>query len=131
MKKKVVGGVLSSAPLDCGGMRHLGFAVSTQCVPFQRLQLCRNEGRNKRLIPANALQAERTRLIYDGAALDRSRVRSETIEISNRYQLRSEAFSRALRGDIALSYGLDDALANMKVIGALFHSAQSCHQQVI
>jgi predicted dehydrogenase len=39
--------------------------------------------------------------------------------------LQGEAFSRAVRGEAALDYGVDDAIANMRVIDALFRSEQS------
>ena len=44
---------------------------------------------------------------------------------SDQYQLQGEAFSRAVRGEIALPYGVDDAIANMRVIDALFRSETS------
>lgn len=117
---------LSSALVDFGGLRHLGFTVSTQSVPFQRLQLCGNKGRIELPIPVNAPQGETTKLLIDnGAALDGSGIRTETIALSDQYQLQGEVFSRAIRGDIALPYGIDDAVANMNVLDALFRSAQS------
>jgi predicted dehydrogenase len=36
-----------------------------------------------------------------------------------------EAFSRAVRGEIALPYGVEDAILNMRVIDALFASSAS------
>ena len=44
---------------------------------------------------------------------------------SDQYQLQGEAFSRAVRGEIALPYGVEDAIANMRVIDALFRSERS------
>ena len=39
--------------------------------------------------------------------------------------LQGEAFSRAIRGEIELPYGVDDAIRNMRVIDALFRSEKS------
>ena len=39
--------------------------------------------------------------------------------------LQGEAFSRAVRGEIALPYGIEDAIANMRAIDALFRSERS------
>jgi predicted dehydrogenase len=39
--------------------------------------------------------------------------------------LQGEAFSRAVRGEIELPYGVEDAIANMRVIDALFRSERS------
>ena len=41
------------------------------------------------------------------------------------YTLQGDAFSRAIRGEIALPYGVEDAIANMRVIDALFESEKS------
>ena len=50
---------------------------------------------------------------------------TETLPESDQYQLQGEAFSRAVRGEIALPYGIEDAIANMRVIDALFRSEKS------
>jgi predicted dehydrogenase len=50
---------------------------------------------------------------------------TETLPPSDQYQLQGEAFSRAVRGEIALPYGIDDAIANMRAIDALFRSEHS------
>ena len=39
--------------------------------------------------------------------------------------LQGEAFSRAIRGEIELPYGVEDAIRNMRVIDALFRSEKS------
>jgi len=117
---------LTSALLDFGSGRHLDFTVSTQCVPYQRAQLCGSRGRIEIQIPVNAPQGAATRLFLDdGSALDGSAVRTETLPESDQYQLQGEAFSRAIRGEITLPYGVEDAVQNMRIIDALFRSEQS------
>lgn len=118
--------VLTSALVDFGGARHLAFTVSTQCVRFQRLQLCGSKGRIELPIPVNAPEGGTTRLLIDdGSALDGAGIRTEIIDASDQYELQGDVFSRAIRGDIALPYGIDDAVTNMRVIDALFRSGQS------
>jgi predicted dehydrogenase len=117
---------LTSALLDFGSGRHLDFTVSTQCVLYQRTQLCGSKGRIELQIPVNAPQSGKTLLFLDdGSALDGSSVRTETLPESDQYQLQAEAFSRAIRGEIPLPYGVEDAVRNMRVIDALFRSEKS------
>jgi predicted dehydrogenase len=117
---------LTSALIDFGAGHHLDFTVSTQCVPFQRMQICGSKGRIEMQIPVNAPQGAKTTLFLDdGAALDGSSVRAETVPPSDQYMLQGEAFSRAIRGEIELPYGVEDAVRNMRVIDALFRSERS------
>ncbi len=117
---------LTSAMIDFGAGRHLDFTVSTQCVPFQRMQICGSRGRIEMQIPVNAPQGAKTMLFLDdGGALDGASVRAETIPPSDQYMLQGEAFSRAIRGEVELPYGVEDAVRNMRVIDALFRSEKS------
>jgi predicted dehydrogenase len=116
----------ASALVDFGEGRHLDFTVSTQCVKYQRVQICGTTGRIEVQIPFNAPQGEATRLFLDdGAALDGSSVQTETIPPCDQYTLQGEAFSRAVRGEIPLPYGLPDALRNMRLLDALFRSERT------
>jgi predicted dehydrogenase len=116
----------TSGLVDFGEGRFLDFTVSTQCVPFQRVQLCGTRGRIEILIPFNAPANGATRiLVDDGSALDGSGISVETLPPCDQYTLQGEAFSRAVRGEIPLPYGVEDAVANMRVIDALFRSERS------
>ena len=46
----------------------------------------------------------------------------EVIPACEQYALQGEAFSRAVRGETTLEYGVEDAVANMAVIDAVFES---------
>lgn len=117
---------LTSALVDFGEGRHLDFTVSTQCAPFQRMQICGSKGRIEIQIPVNAPQGVETRLsVDDGAALDGSSARVETLAASDQYMLQGEVFSRVIRGEIELPYGVEDAVRNMRVLDALFRSEES------
>jgi predicted dehydrogenase len=115
-----------SGLLDFGGGRQLAFTVSTQCVPYQRVQLCGTKGRIEIQIPFNAPPGVPTRIFLDdGAALDGSRTMTETLPACDQYTLQGDAFSRAVRGGVAFPYGVEDAISNMHVLDALFRSEKS------
>ena len=117
---------LASALVDFDGGRRLDFTVSTQLAPHQRLQLCGTRGRIELPIPVNAPQgAKTTILIDDCSALDGAGIITETVPASDQYRLQAEAFSRAVRGESTWPYGIEDAIANMRVVDALFRSEGS------
>jgi predicted dehydrogenase len=123
---------LTSALVDFGDGRRLDFTVSTQIAPHQRIQLCGSKGRIELHIPVNASQGSRTRIsIDDCSSLEGAGIVTETLPESDQYQLQGEAFSRAVRGEIALPYGVEDAIANMHVIDALFRSERSGHWETV
>ena len=115
-----------SALADFGQGRHLDFTVSTQSVPYQRVQVIGTTGRIELQIPFNAPLGGETRLFIDaGRALDGSAIETEVLPAADQYTLQGDAFSRAVRGEITLPWGVDDAIANMRVIDALFRSERS------
>jgi predicted dehydrogenase len=123
---------LTSALVDFGDGRRLDFSVSTQIAPHQRLQLCGSRGRIELAIPVNAPQGATTRIaIDDCSSLEGTGIVTETLPESDQYQLQGEAFSRAVRGEVALPYGVEDAIANMRVIDALFRSEQTGHWETV
>jgi predicted dehydrogenase len=123
---------LTSALVDFGDGRRLDFTVSTQIAPHQRMQLCGSKGRIELRIPVNAPQGAPTTIAIDDCrALDGSGIVEETLPASDQYQLQGEAFSRAVRGEVPLPYGIDDAIANMRVLDALFRSERSGRWEAI
>jgi len=116
----------SSGLLDFGGGRHLGFNVATQAARYQRIQLVGSAGRIEIEIPFNAPPERPCRYWIAGAAsLEASAARVVTLPVADQYQLQAEAFSRAVRGERPDAAGLDDAIANLRVIDALFASEKS------
>lgn len=116
---------LTSALVDFGNGRHLDFTVSTQLTPYQRLHLCGTKGRIEIQIPVNAPQDARTELFFDDGSPRGAGARTEKIPKSDQYRLQGDAFSRAIRGEIELPYGVDNAIRGMQVIDALFRSEAS------
>jgi predicted dehydrogenase len=117
---------LTGGLVDFGDARQLGFSVSTQCAPHQRIELCGTKGRIEIPVPFNPPQGAKTRISIDGGSSpDGGGVTTETLAESDQYMLQGEAFSRAVRGEIDLPYGVEDAIANMHAIDALFRSEKS------
>ena len=116
----------TSGLADFGGGRQLAFTVSTQLVPFQRVQVLGTRGRIEIEIPFNAPQGAETRLfVDDGSKLGGASARTVTLPASDQYQLQGEAFSRAVRGAEPLAYGVEDAIVNMRILNALQRSETS------
>jgi predicted dehydrogenase len=114
--------------LDFGNGRRLDFSVSTQLVPYQRVQVLGTQKRLEIEIPFNAPPGEATRIfIDDGRILGGASAVCETLPPCNQYALQGDAFSRVVRGEMALPYGVEDAVLNMRVIDALFKSGKSGH----
>lgn len=117
---------LTSGLLDFGEGRQLAFTVSTQAVPYQRVQILGTDGRLEIEIPFNAPQGASSRLfIYDGSALDGSDAVTETLPQADQYGAQADAFVEAVRNGQAAPTGIDDAVMNMRIIDALFRSAKS------
>ncbi|MBI5719318.1 MAG: Gfo/Idh/MocA family oxidoreductase [Burkholderiales bacterium] len=119
----------TSALLDFGGGRQLSFTVSTQACPYQRVNVIGTESRIEIAIPFNAPQGGAMRIAVDaGGALDGSAITTETLAAADQYQLMAEAFSRRVRGEAgeaAAGPGVDGAIAQMRVIDALWRSERS------
>ena len=111
--------------MDFGKGRHLDFSCSTQSARYQRIQLSGSTGRIEIQVPINAAQGAKTTLLIDDGSPDGTGIRTETIAESDQYMLQGEAFSRAIRGDLRIPYGVEDAVGSMRVIDALFRSEKS------
>jgi predicted dehydrogenase len=115
-----------TAMVDFGRGRRLDFTVSTQSVPYQNVQAIGTQRRLELAIPFNAPLGGTTSIFLDDArAPGGASAVAETFAACDMYTLQGDAFSQAVRGDIPLPYGLDDAICNMRVIDALFKSEQS------
>jgi len=116
----------TTALIDFGQGRQLSFTVSTQCVLYQRVQIFGTRGRIEIQIPFNAPQGEATKIfIDDGSTLDGKNIATEVLIPCDQYMLQCEAFSRAVRGEISLPYGIEDAMMNMRIIDAILRSEKS------
>jgi predicted dehydrogenase len=114
---------LTSGLVDFGGA-HLTFTCSTQAVRYQRVNALGTKGRIEIEIPFNAPADAPCRIFLDdGSALNGSSAEVITFPVVDQYNLQSEAFSRAIRTGSALDNGIEVTVGNMRVIDALFRSA--------
>jgi predicted dehydrogenase len=105
---------------------HLTFTCSTQLAPHQRVTIVGTKARLEVLIPFNAPPNEACRIVIDdGAALNGSGAVVESFDLANQYTLQGDAFSAAILGRAPLEFPLEDAVANMRVIDAVFRAAGS------
>lgn len=123
---------ITSGLLDFGSGRHLTFAVSTCLAPAQSVTVFGDKGRLSLSIPFNQPpDAAQVVTVDDGQTLTGATAVTHTLQASNQYTLMGEAFCRAVRGEAALPYGIDDARINMKIIDALFRSETSGMWEVL
>jgi predicted dehydrogenase len=102
------------------------FTCSTQLVPYQRMQFLGTKGRIEIEIPFNAPNDRPTRIfIDDGRDVFGGGIRTETIPICDQYTVQGDAFSRTIRERSEVPVPLEDAIANLAVIEAVFRAAES------
>jgi predicted dehydrogenase len=111
---------LASGILDFGSGTST-FTCGTQLAPFQRVHICGSEGRIEIEIPFNAPANQPCRLRYEHKGV------SEVIEVdaSNQYSIQGDQFALAVLNNSAVPTPAEDAVANMRVIEAIFRSAES------
>jgi predicted dehydrogenase len=102
------------------------FSCSTQLVPYQRIHFFGTHGRIEIEIPFNAPPDRPTRLIIDTSGdLFGGGITTEIFPVCDQYTLQGDAFSKAVLDDTDVPVPVEDAIANMAVIAAIFKSANS------
>jgi len=102
------------------------FTCAGQLVPYQRVQIFGTTGRIEVEIPFNAPPDRACRIFLD----DGRRLADESAEVIefpvvDQYALQADRFSEAVRGMGDVAVPLEDAIANMAVIDAVFRAAES------
>jgi predicted dehydrogenase len=116
---------LTSAILDFPGGQSI-FTCSTQLVPYQRVHFLGTNGRIEIEIPLNAPPDRPCRLFLDADGdIFGAGIATETFPVCDQYTLQGEAFSKAVLEGTEVPVPLEDAIANMAVIEAIFNSAKS------
>ena len=102
------------------------FNVGTQLVPYQRFEAFGTRGRIELQIPYNAPPDRGVRVLVDDGR-EFAGAAAEVIEFGSvdQYTLQGDVFSLAVRGLGSVPVPLEDAIANMAVIDALFRSAET------
>ena len=116
---------LASMLLDYDG-RHCIGTCSTQLAPYQRVQILGTRGRLEIQIPFNAPPDRPCRIMVDTVG-DLTGQSVETIEIEtcDQYTIQGDLFSQAILEGRDAPVPLEDAVANMECIEAVFTSAAS------
>src|ERR1700693_1383640 len=105
---------------------HCVFTCSTQLVPYQRIQILGTKGRIEIEVPFNPSPDRKTRLFVDnGADLWGSGMRIVEFPACDQYTIQGDLFSQAVRGRADVPTPLEDSIANMAVIEAVFESAKT------
>ena len=116
---------LSSAILDYSPGQAI-FTVSTQLVPFQRMQILGTKGRIDIEIPYNAPSERPTRIfVDDGSQLAGLSAKVEEFPVLDQYTFQGEAFSQAILYDTEVPVTLEDAQLNMRVIDAVLKAGET------
>jgi predicted dehydrogenase len=122
---------LTSAVLDFPAGQAI-FTCSTQLVPYQRVHFFGTKGRIEIEIPFNAPPDRPTRLfIDDGRDLFGGGLAMETFPTADQYTLQGDAFSRAILEGTPVPVSLEEGIANMAVIDAIFQSARTDQWQTV
>lgn len=117
---------LASVLADFGNGRQLSFVCSTQTAGEQSVQVLGSKAKLDIVIPFNAPANERTAItINTGAPFDGSLARREILPACDQYTEQAEAFALAVLGQQALPWGIEDAIASMKVLDAIFASEKT------
>ncbi len=117
--------ILTSAVLEFPS-GHCTFTVGTQVVPCQNIQFIGTTGRLELEIPYNPLPDRPTRLrIDDGTDITGANVVVEEFAAVDQYTVEGNAFARAVLNHTPPPVPLEDSLANMRAIDAVFRSAET------
>lgn len=113
----------ASGLADFGKGRQLSFTVSTQAMGYQRAHIVGTTGRIEIEIPFNAPPDKPNRYFLQNK--NNPEGKWFELPVSDQYQLQAEAFGRAIRGKQKLAWGVEDAIANMRILDAYFRSERS------
>jgi len=114
--------VLTTAVLDFG-QGHSTFTCSTRLAPYQRMIFHGTEGRIEVLIPFNAPNDRPTQIIVEDEIIN--------IPVCDQYEIQGSLFSQAIRENRAQPIPIEDAVSNMAVIDAVFHSATTGQWEIL
>ena len=107
---------LTAGLLDFG-KGHASFTVGTQLANAQGMQIFGTEGSITLELPFNPPPEQRARIVVDAEIIE--------FDAVDQFTLQADAFSRAVRGLGEVPMTLEDSVANMMVLDALFRSAAS------
>jgi predicted dehydrogenase len=93
------------------------FTCSTQLASYQRLIAFGTKGRIEVEVPFNPAPDQPAKILING--------QEEVFPLCDQYTLQGDAFARAIRDNTEVPVTLEDSLANMQAIDAVFRSGAS------
>lgn len=106
------------------------FLCCTQMVPYQRVQIFGTKARLEIEIPFNAPNDCSCRIFLDEGDILGKKIITEQFEPCDQYTIQGDLFSKAILAGSATPIPLEDSLANMQVVEALFRSAKTGYWEV-
>lgn len=112
---------MASAILDFGAGTST-FTCSTQMARYQRVNILGDRGRVEIEIPFNAPPDRPCKLWHQHADAE---IEEIAFEVCDQYAIQGDLFSQAIVNGTPVPTPIEDAVANMKVIEAVFRSGRS------
>jgi predicted dehydrogenase len=117
---------VTSALVAFPGGEQLVFTSALQLALYQRVVVLGTQGRVEIPVPFTPPKEHSCRIVIDsGASLDGSSAIVEEFAPVDQYQLQCDLAAAAFRGESTEEFPIEDAIANMRVIDALYRSAIS------
>ena len=117
---------LTGGIVDFGGGRQLSFASATQLTRYQNVIIFGRSGRIEVPISLNAPQGGTTTILVDPKGDNEpADFRHETLPACDQYTLQAEYAARVFSGEMKAEFPIEDAVASMKVVEALYRSAET------
>jgi predicted dehydrogenase len=117
---------LTSGLLEFPGGRQLGFCSALQLATYQRVVILGSEGRIEVGVPFTPQKDHGCRIAIDSGKLPdgRSAVIEDFAPV-DQYEVQCDLAAAVFRGEAEQEFPIEDAIANMRVIDALYRSAVS------
>src|SRR5580692_12274231 len=122
---------VTSGLLDFPGGGQLVFSSALQLAPYQRVVILGSEGRIEVSVPFTPQKDHSCRLVIDsGKSLDGSSAVFEDFAAVDQYAVQCDLAGAAFRNETTQEFPIEDAIANMRVIDALYRSGNSGHWEI-
>jgi predicted dehydrogenase len=119
---------VTSGLLAFPGGGQLVFSSALQLAPYQRVVILGSEGRIEVSVPFTPQKEHGCRIAIDsGKSLDGSSAVFEDFAPVDQYAVQCDLAAAVFRNEATQEFPIEDAIANMRVIDALYRSAVSGH----
>ena len=118
----------TSGLLSFPGGGQLTFSCALQLASYQRVVILGSAGRIELHVPFTPQKDHACRIIIDtGKAPDGSSAVVEDFAPVDQYMLQCDLAAKVFQGEARQEFPIEDAIANMRVIDAIYRSANSGH----